>query len=175
MRFTSLYTRSHFPKPLIYTTFLHHSTQQSNNTQSTQPTNHPIPPFLRELQKDKLLIKKYDVEWYEQPQEESFQWQNDIWENVLLPDADKIRLSYGRDRKFLKVGECFAFPSFRDCPVRFSSTQRAYLWIDPQAKQDKILFQMTECFPPLLWIPLRPSTETLKKLFDGIVMDRLAF
>lgn len=110
--------------------------------------------------------KKMEKEEEEENEEEEDDDEGAFWHlSRLIPDADKVRLNGGRDKKYILVGAAFGFSDYRDTPAYFSSIRQSYLWLDPSSAQPKILVQLGACFPPLLWMPVKPQLDSLKRFF----------
>eukprot|EP01080_Neovahlkampfia_damariscottae_P000222 gene222-4468_t len=123
-----------------------------------------LPKFLDELKTADLA--DYDVKFYDEPQKKSFTINHEIgFSNFNFPKSDLLKLSQN-NKEYILIGESYGFADFQDNPVRFHPLNSSYLWIDPESETEKVLLQLTKEVPPLLWIPLKPNSEALKRTFD---------
>jgi len=95
----------------------------------------------------------------------------------LLSEADLHKLSFvprGKSKEYICVGEAYYFPLFRDLPVHYTPSSPSLLYIEMPDKTGKeqtpkILYQLAPFVPPMFWIPLKPNTESLGRLFEELM------
>ncbi|KAG2388171.1 hypothetical protein C9374_001021 [Naegleria lovaniensis] len=138
----------------------------------------------------KKALSEFDVEFYDKPFIKTFP---DVDKNPhetpgldktmfhlrpeSLSDADLSKLCFvqrGKTKDYICVGEAYYFPLFRDLPVHYTPSCPSLLYIeipDSSGKEQtpKILYQIAPFVPPMFWIPLKPSSESLARLFDEIM------
>ena len=124
-----------------------------------------LPKFLDELIHSDL--KEYDVKFYDKPEKKIFQIDPEIenYSNFNFPKSNFRKLSQN-EKEYILIGESFGFADFRDNPVRFHPLNTSYLYYDPTSETEKVLLQLTKEVPPLLWIPLKPNSDSLKRTFE---------
>eukprot|EP01013_Petalomonas_cantuscygni_P023719 TRINITY_DN45218_c0_g1_i1.p1 TRINITY_DN45218_c0_g1~~TRINITY_DN45218_c0_g1_i1.p1 ORF type:complete len:544 (+),score=41.85 TRINITY_DN45218_c0_g1_i1:97-1728(+) len=69
-------------------------------------------------------------------------------------------------KRYVLVGKAHGFPSPDDNPVISDYGVPAHLYWDASSPTPKLLVQLTPHIPPALWIPIRPSTDALARLFS---------
>ncbi|EFC47364.1 predicted protein [Naegleria gruberi] len=95
----------------------------------------------------------------------------------MISDADLSKLCYvprGKSKDYICVGEAYYFPLYRDLPVHYTPSSPSLLYIEVPDKsgkesQPKILYQIAPFVPPMFWIPLKPSIDSLNRLFEEIM------
>jgi hypothetical protein len=123
-----------------------------------------LPKFVEELKK--VDLRDYDVKYHETPQEVSFKIdKEEAFSNFDINESQLLQLSQNT-KEYIQIAESFGFPDFKDNPVRFHPMNSSFLYIDPTSEIDKVLLQLTKDVPPLLWIPLKPTADVLKRTFE---------
>ena len=83
---------------------------------------------------------------------------------TALPEDLQNKLSNDQPHtKYLWIGEAYAFPERMQLPTSWG-TEPARLLIDPTDTQPTVYVQLSAYFPPLAWIPLKPSVRALRRV-----------
>lgn len=80
------------------------------------------------------------------------------------------RLCLGEeDKEYTIVGEAFPFPDREDSPVINEPSFPCKLLWDHTSATEKIMIQLSDAFPPILWITVKPLLSALKKVFGEFI------
>lgn len=126
-----------------------------------------LPTWAEELQKSNKL-RDYDVNWFVPPKEYIYEFDNDVWEHLDLPETHKEAL-IGNKKKYICLGEGLGFPDFQDNQCRYHPLNPSFIHLDPESETPKLLLQLTKDFPPLLWIPIKPGIDILQRCFKEYI------
>eukprot|EP00755_Sulcionema_specki_P040011 Sspe_Gene.2963::Locus_986_Transcript_1_1_Confidence_1.000_Length_1515::g.2963::m.2963 len=126
-------------------------------------------------QEDAGKAVSYDIRVFDElfMKEERFETENHI--GVDTTTFNKLTMGEPY-KKYVCVGEAFAFPDHLDSPVVNDPSHPLKLWWDPSSPTEKVLVQLAKHFPPILWLPIKPAG--LKRLLadfttiDAIIMER---
>ena len=72
------------------------------------------------------------------------------------------------ERKYVKIATFGHFPHSLQPPGAENGSEEASILVDPDDKSPRILIQLSEHVPPLLWLPLRPKWLAIQKLTEEI-------
>ncbi|CCW67582.1 unnamed protein product [Phytomonas sp. Hart1] len=124
---------------------------------------------LREDSKSKEKTISYDIKiydelsWYRKP----FIFDKDLYDPMNMSSILRKRLCLGDENmEYTVIGEAFPFPDREDSPVINEPNRLCRLLWDHNSPTEKILIQLSEHFPPLLWHTVRPSYGAIQKLFS---------
>nr|CAG4717668.1 unnamed protein product [Naegleria fowleri] len=166
-----------------------------NSSQQTYFDSNLLPEWFKSSlynnEEAKKALSEFDVQFYEQPTIKTFP---DVDNNPhatpgldktmfhlrpdSLSDADLSKLCFvqrGKTKDYICVGEAYYFPLFRDLPVHYTPSCPSLLYIEKpdnssgKEQTPKILYQIAPFVPPMFWIPLKPSSESLRRLFEEIM------
>ena len=102
-------------------------------------------------------------QWVTKP----FEFHTEFWRPNEMTDIQKRRLCIGDTAKqYTLIGEAFAFPVAEDHPIIHESNAPAKIWWDISSKTPKLLVQLSEHLPPLLWLGIAPKIDALKKVLE---------
>ena len=85
---------------------------------------------------------------------------------TALPAELQEKLALGKpEKQYLQIGVAYAFPERMQLPTSWG-TEPAKLLIDPAATEPIIYVQLSDFFPPLAWIPVKPSARAIRRVFS---------
>ena len=114
----------------------------------------------------------YEIRLFPSPQWNAspFEFHPDLWNPNEMTSVHKRRLCLGDESKtHTLIGEAFAFPAAEDHPIIHEANTPAKLWWDNSSKTPKILIQLSQHFPPLLWLGIVPRLDALKKTLEAFL------
>lgn len=137
----------------------------------------PVPPaWLKKLclvsdkWVDQYMIRMRDPRSFEEKP-----FDPKIMEACQIHEAILNRLCLNEPTKrYVMVGRAFAFPDSDDNPVVRSHAVPANLWWDPSSPAQKLLVQLSPYYPPALWLPIKPTTEAIARLFSECLLTESA-
>ncbi|KAL0477250.1 hypothetical protein AKO1_005866 [Acrasis kona] len=88
----------------------------------------------------------------------------------LITKTDLVKLSGGKNKRYLLVAEAYGLAESQDLPTKYSASSPSYLWLDFESSQPKFLVQLSPAFPPLLWIPIKPEIEAMNRFFRELIL-----
>lgn len=108
-------------------------------------------------------IKIYDeMAWVRRP----YSFNKQSWDPNTLSTMLRRKLCLGDEHKeYTVIGEAFLFADRNDSPVVNEPSFAGKLLWDHTSKTEKILIQLGEQFPPLLWLSVKPTLVALRKVF----------
>ena len=108
-------------------------------------------------------VRIYDeMAWVRRP----YAFDKQSWDPNTLSTMLKRKLCLGDEHKeYTVIGEAFPFADRNDSPVVNEPTLPAKLLWDHTSKTEKIMIQLGEQFPPLLWHSVKPTLPALRKVF----------
>ena len=137
------------------------------------------PPWLPQLTADAKASEKhisYDIRifdelaWRSQPFTFESRWWSQRKNSIELSKAMKSALCLGDEgREYTLVGECLPFPDKEDAPVINEPGKFAKLWWEHTSATPKVLLQLHDEIPPLLWLPIKPQLESIRKVLKEFV------
>ncbi|CCW60538.1 unnamed protein product [Phytomonas sp. EM1] len=109
-------------------------------------------------------IKIYDeLSWYRKP----FIFDKDLFDPANMSSILRKRLCLGDENtEYTVIGEAFPFPDREDSPVINEPSRLCRLLWDHNSPTEKIMIQLSEHFPPLLWHTVRPSYSAIQRVFN---------
>ncbi|KAF8276690.1 hypothetical protein TcBrA4_0121810 [Trypanosoma cruzi] len=136
-------------------------------------SNCPQPPSwvlqLRSDAKESKTASSYDVKIYDELawRKMRFIFDKELWDPARMSSILRRRLCLGNEEaEYTIIGEAFAFPDREDAPVVNEPQHACRLLWDHNSPSEKLLVQLSEHFPPLLWHAVRPSMDSLKRIFS---------
>lgn len=108
-------------------------------------------------------IKIYDeMAWVRRP----YTFNKQSWDPNTLSTMLRRKLCLGDEHKeYTVIGEAFVFADRNDSPVVNEPAFAGKLLWDHTSKTEKIMIQLGEQFPPLLWLSVKPTLVALRKVF----------
>ncbi|KAG8343689.1 hypothetical protein ERJ75_001427700 [Trypanosoma vivax] len=143
----------------------------STRSSSTGTTPQP-PTWIAQLQNDAKQSEKtisYDVKIYDELawRRRRFSFDKDLWDPAKMSSILRQRLCLGSEEtEYTVIGEAFAFPDREDSPVVNDPQHACKLLWDHNSPAEKLLIQLSDHFPPLLWHAVKPSLASLKRIFS---------
>lgn len=134
-----------------------------------------IPAWIPQLRENALKKEKtvsYDIKIYDDLswRKKKFTFSNDLWNPAGMSSIIRKKLCLGdENREYTIIGEAFPFPDREDSPVINVPNKMCTLIWDHQSNAEKLLVQLSEHFPPLLWHTIKPTYEALSKIFSEFV------
>ncbi|KEG11841.1 hypothetical protein DQ04_02221030 [Trypanosoma grayi] len=135
-------------------------------------SNRPQPPaWISQLRSDAKQSEKaisYDVKIYDELawRKRRFCFDKEVWDPAQMSSIVRRRLCLGsEDAEYTVIGEAFAFPDREDAPVVNEPQHPCRLLWDHNSPAEKLLVQLSDHFPPLLWHAVRPTIDSLKRIF----------
>ena len=148
------------------------STVLSKGGGSSKAMHTCIPTWLTEMieasKKLKRDMRSQDLHFYDTSewQRRAHSFDNEVWDPNNMTMVAKQRLCLGQPHKeYTLIGEIFSFPDQEDNPVVNNPGRPAKLWWDHSSPTQKVLVQLSDHFPPLLWPGVIPQCESLLNLF----------
>lgn len=127
---------------------------------------------LRDSAQKKEKTVSYDIKIYDDIswRRKKFTFSSDLWNPSGMSSITKKKLCLGdENREYTIIGEAFPFPDREDSPVINVPNKMCTLIWDHQSSAEKLLVQLSEHFPPLLWHTIKPTYEALSKIFSEFV------
>ncbi|ESL06819.1 hypothetical protein TRSC58_05500 [Trypanosoma rangeli SC58] len=130
------------------------------------------PSWISQLRSDARQSKtaaSYDVKIYDELvwRKMRFSFDKELWDPARMSSIVRRRLCLGNEEtEYTVIGEVFAFPDREDAPVVNDPHHTCRLLWDHNSPSEKLLVQLSEHFPPLLWHAVRPSLDSLKRIFS---------
>jgi len=124
---------------------------------------------LRDLAKLSEKSISYDVKIFDEMawRRRPFQFDRVAWDPNTMSITLKQKLCLGeQDREYTVIGEAFPFPDREDSPVINNPANCCRLLWDHHSPTEKIMVQLSEHIPPILWITIKPTLAALRKLFS---------
>ncbi|KAH9577168.1 hypothetical protein LSM04_002751 [Trypanosoma melophagium] len=149
---------------LVVCSSLSHSCRSSSTVQP--------PSWISQLRSEAKRSEKaisYDVKIYDEMawRRRRFTFDKDLWDPSRMSSIVRRRLCLGNEEaEYTVIGEVFAFPDREDAPVVNDPNHTCKILWDHNSPTEKLLIQLSEHFPPLLWHAVKPSLESLKRIFS---------
>lgn len=145
--------------------------------QSTSDSNSSSDPpawidSLRSAAKTAEKNISYDIKIYNELswRKTRFEFKKDTWDPHTMSSVLRSRLCLGKEEaEYTIIGEAFPFPDKEDSPVINEPNFACRLLWDHTSPTEKIMIQLSDHFPPLLWITVKPTLEALKKVFSEFI------
>ncbi|AIN97570.1 hypothetical protein LPMP_200780 [Leishmania panamensis] len=130
------------------------------------------PAWIEQLRQDAKTTEKsisYDIKVYDELswRRKRFTFDKELWDPMRMSSILRNRLCLGNEgAEYTVIGEAFVFPDREDSPI-VNEPQRvcALLW-DHNSSTEKVMIQLSEHFPPLLWHTVKPTLGALRKVFS---------
>ncbi|CUG90342.1 Hypothetical protein, putative [Bodo saltans] len=129
------------------------------------------PSWVSKLRDDAKAAEKsisYDIKIYDPLvwRKKRFVFEKDSWDPQNMSSMLRKKLCLGsEENEYTVIGEAFAFPDKEDSPVVNEPQFSCKLLWDHNSPTEKIMVQLSENFPPLLWLTVKPTHDALKKIF----------
>lgn len=129
------------------------------------------PSWIGQLKEDARAVEKsisYDIKIYDPLawRKKKFSFDKDAWDPNQMSSMLRKKLCLGsEDTEYTVIGEAFAFADKEDSPVVNEPEHTCKLLWDHNSPTEKIMVQLSPHFPPLLWLTVKPTHESLKKIF----------
>ncbi|CBH10662.1 hypothetical protein, conserved [Trypanosoma brucei gambiense DAL972] len=109
-------------------------------------------------------VKVYDeLSW----RRRRFSFDKELWDPARMSSIVRRRLCLGNEEaEYTVIGEAFAFADREDSPVVNEPQRSCKLLWDHNSSVEKLLIQISDHFPPLLWYAVKPTLESLKRIFS---------
>jgi hypothetical protein len=130
-----------------------------------------VPAWVETLRTDAKAAESsisYDVRIYDEMAwvRKPYHFDKHSWDPNTLSTMLRRKLCLGDEfKEYTVIGEAFPFADRNDSPVVNEPTLPAKLLWDHTSKTDKIMIQLGEQFPPLLWHSVKPTLLALRKVF----------
>lgn len=128
--------------------------------------------ILRDAAKAKEKSLSYDIKIFDEVswRRKKFSFSQDSWNPAQMSNIVKKKLCLGDEgREYTIIGEAFPFPDKEDCPVVNVPSKLCTLLWDHNSEGDKIMVQLSNDFPPLLWHTIKPTYEAISRIFSEFV------
>lgn len=133
------------------------------------------PSWITTLQRDAKAAEKtvsYDIRIFDELswRQRKFTFDNESWNTSQMSSITRKKLCLGDEsREYTVIGEAFPFPDRNDSPVvNEPKCMSTILW-DHNSPTEKVLIQLSEYFPPLLWHTLKPTYAAVSQVFSEFV------
>lgn len=142
----------------------------ARRTHLASPKTSP-PQWIEQLRSDAATFAKsisYDIKIYDEMVwcRKSFTFDVKLWDPLQMSAMVRRRLCLGDEKaEYTVIGEAFPFPDREDSPVVNVPQRMCRLLWDHNSPTQKLLIQLSDHFPPLLWLSVRPTLSALKKVF----------
>jgi hypothetical protein len=129
-----------------------------------------VPSWVDGLRKDAKTAEShisYDIRVYDELawRRKPFMFDKQSWDPNTLSTMLKRKLCLGDEHKeYTVIGEAFPFADRNDSPVINEPNFPVRLLWDHQSKTEKVMIQLGEQFPPLLWITVKPTIDALRRV-----------
>ncbi|EPY24564.1 hypothetical protein STCU_07117 [Strigomonas culicis] len=129
------------------------------------------PAWIEQLRQDAKSAEKsisYDIKIYNELswRRKRFTFDKELWDPAKMSGILRQRLCLGDENaEYTVIGEAFPFPDREDSPVINEPQRMCTLLWDHSSPTPKILIQLSEHFPPLLWHTIKPTLPSLKRVF----------
>lgn len=147
------------------------STAAGSSSASSSSTFAEPPAWAATLRRDAKAAEKnisYDIKIYNEMgwRRTKFEFKKDSWDPHTMSSVLRQRLCLGKEEaEYTIIGEAFPFPDKEDSPVINEPNFTCRLLWDHTSPTEKIMIQLSDHFPPLLWITVKPTLEAIKKVF----------
>lgn len=124
---------------------------------------------LRAAAKEKEKSLSYDIKIFDEIswRRKKFLFSHDSWNPAQMSTIVKKKLCLGDEtREYTVIGEAFPFPDKEDCPVVNVPNKMCTLLWDHNSEGEKIMVQLSNDFPPLLWHTVKPTYDSLSRIFS---------
>lgn len=131
-----------------------------------------IPSWISHLRSEAKVGEKaisYDIKVYDELswRRKRFVFDKDLWDPAHMSNILRRKLCLGEElTEYTVIGEAFPFPDREDSPVVNEPSRMCHLLWDHNSPTEKLLIQISEHFPPLLWHAVKPSLSALKRVFS---------
>lgn len=135
----------------------------------------PSPPWAKDLKAASKASEKhisYDIKIFDELawRKQRFVFKKDSWDPAKMSTILRNKLCLGNEsQEFTVIGEAFPFPDRDDSPVINEPQFSCKLLWDHNSPTEKIMIQLSDHFPPLLWITVKPTLEALRKVFSEFI------
>jgi hypothetical protein len=133
------------------------------------------PAWIAQLRDEARSAEKsisYDVKIYSDLswRRKRFTFDEALWNPNNMTSILRKRLCLGDEHtEYTVIGEAFPFPDREDSPVVNEPQAVCRLYWDHNSSTEKIMIQLSDCFPPILWITVKPTFAALKKIFSEFI------
>lgn len=124
---------------------------------------------LRAAAKKESKTLSYDIKIFEEIswRRKEFVFSPNLWNPAQMSSIIKRKLCLGDEkRSYTVIGEALPFPDKDDCPVVNEPKNMCTLLWDHNSEGEKIMVQLSNDFPPLLWHTVKPTYEALSRIFS---------
>lgn len=132
-----------------------------------------VPPsWISKLKDDAKANERaisYDIRIYDELtwRRKRFVFDKDLWNPAKMSSINRRRLCLGDEqREYTVIGEAFPFPDREDSPVVNEPQRNCTILWDHNSPTEKVMIQLSEHFPPLLWHTVKPTLDAVKKIFS---------
>ena len=135
----------------------------------------PSPSWAADLKNAARASEKhisYDIKIFDELawRKQKFEFKKDAWDPAKMSTILRNKLCLGNEsQEFTVIGEAFPFPDRDDSPVINEPQFSCKLLWDHNSPTEKIMIQLSDHFPPLLWITVKPSLEALRRVFSEFI------
>lgn len=129
------------------------------------------PSWVSQLRSDARGCEKaisYDIKIFDELswQRKRFSFDKELWDPARMSSIVRKRLCLGNEStEYTVIGEAFPFPDREDSPVINEPQKMCHLLWDHNSPTEKLLIQLSDQFPPLLWHTVKPTLAALKRVF----------
>ena len=133
------------------------------------------PTWASQLRHDAHSAEKsisYDIKIYDEMiwRRKRFTFSETLWDPSNMTSILRQRLCLGDENaEYTVIGEAFPFPDREDSPVVNEPHAICRLLWDHNSATEKVMIQLGDAFPPLLWITVKPTLAALKKVFGEFI------
>lgn len=133
------------------------------------------PTWISQLRTDAKGSEKsisYDIKIYDELswRKKRFTFDKELWDPMRMSSIVRNRLCLGNENtEYTVIGEAFVFPDREDSPVVNEPQRVCTLLWDQNSSTEKIMIQLSDFFPPLLWHTVKPTLDALKRVFSDFL------
>eukprot|EP00796_Vickermania_ingenoplastis_P007210 gene7210-5067_t len=140
---------------------------------SARNCSHPswIPKLKEDIKKSEKAAA-YDIKIFDSLswRRKKYAFDKDWWNPNSMSSITRRKLCLGEEEaEYTVIGEAFPFPDREDSPVINEPRRMCSLLWDHRSPAEKLMIQLSDHFPPLLWHTIKPSCEGLTRIFSEFV------
>lgn len=130
------------------------------------------PSWISALRADAKESEKaisYDIKIYDELswRRKRFVFDKECWDPVKMSTILKKKLCLGSEAtEYTIIGEAFPFADREDSPIVNEPHRVCHLLWDHNSPTEKIMIQLSDYFPPLLWLTVKPTLPAIRKIFN---------
>lgn len=130
------------------------------------------PGWISQLRMDAKVSEKeisYDIKIYDELswRRKRFTFDKECWDPAKMSSVLRAKLCLGDERtEYTVIGEAFPFPDREDSPIVNEPQRPCRLLWDQNSPTEKLMIQLSDYFPPLLWLAVKPTLTTIRKVFN---------